>query len=68
MFQNARILVREGKTGPDLVDLVQKEDCQLILVGSRGRGTVRRTLLGSISDYVMRHSTVPVAICSHRLH
>ena len=29
-------------------------------------GTVRRTLLGSVSDHVMHHSHVPVLICRHK--
>ena len=32
-------------------------------MGTRGLGTVRRTILGSVSDYVLHHAHCPVCIC-----
>ena len=37
----------------------------MIVIGTRGQGTVRRTFLGSVSDYVVHHAHCPVAVCSH---
>ncbi len=32
-------------------------------MGTRGMGTIRRTLLGSVSDYVVHHAHCPVTVC-----
>jgi len=36
--------------------------CDLIVIGARGHGGVVGLLLGSVADYVSRHSKVPVVI------
>lgn len=37
----------------------------LIIMGSRGRGGVRRALMGSVSDSVVRHAHCPVLVVRH---
>lgn len=54
-----------GSPGDVVVKVSQEEKANLIVLGSRGMGTIRRTLLGSVSDYVMHHSHIPVLICKH---
>jgi nucleotide-binding universal stress UspA family protein len=34
----------------------------MVVMGTRGQGTVRRTIMGSVSDYVAHHSKVPVLV------
>jgi nucleotide-binding universal stress UspA family protein len=38
------------------------EEAQLIVVGTHGKGLVRRMLLGSVSRQVLNDATLPVAV------
>ncbi|XP_046354748.1 putative universal stress protein SAUSA300_1656 [Haliotis rufescens] len=44
----------------------EEEDADFIVIGCRGLGAIRRTFLGSVSDYVLHHSHIPVVICRHK--
>jgi nucleotide-binding universal stress UspA family protein len=55
-------LVWEGPPGDAILNAAAAEDVDLIIVGSRGRGTVGRLLLGSVSDHVVRHAECPVLV------
>jgi len=54
--------VLTGKPGPALCELARDLGAHAIVVGSRGRGGIRRALLGSVSDYVVRHSPCSVVV------
>ncbi|MGA7465078.1 universal stress protein [Mycobacterium sp.] len=45
---------------PSLVDL--SKEFQMVVVGSRGRGPLARSMLGSVSSSLIRHSHCPVAV------
>ncbi len=45
-----------------LIRQIKEGHHDLVVMGSRGRGTVRAALLGSVSHYVLHHSPVPVLI------
>ena len=52
-----------SKAGELIVQTSNEENAMLIVIGSRGLGKVRRTILGSVSDYVLHHAACPVFIC-----
>uniref|UniRef100_A0A0B7AQ72 UspA domain-containing protein n=1 Tax=Arion vulgaris TaxID=1028688 RepID=A0A0B7AQ72_9EUPU len=54
-----------GTPGEVICKVTNDEQAHLVVIGSRGMGTIRRTLLGSVSDYIMHHSHVPVLVCKH---
>lgn len=49
-------IVLIGKPGPELLKEADSIGADLVVVGSRGLGAMRRTLLGSVSDQVVRHA------------
>uniref|UniRef100_A0A1I8IA46 Usp domain-containing protein n=1 Tax=Macrostomum lignano TaxID=282301 RepID=A0A1I8IA46_9PLAT len=51
-----------SQAGPVIVDVAKDESVDLILLGSRGHGTLRRTILGSVSDYVLHHAHLPTIV------
>lgn len=55
--------VLRGEPGPTLCDLAQEVSADAIVMGSRGLGRIKRALLGSVSDYVVRSAPCPVVIC-----
>src|SRR5215203_2989881 len=54
--------LRIGKAATEIVDLAEKLSAGLIVVGSRGLGGIRRALIGSVSDSVVRHAHCPVLV------
>ncbi|XP_067683600.1 universal stress protein Sll1388-like [Haliotis asinina] len=51
-----------GTPGEVIVKIAEEEKAKMIVTGTRGLGKIRRTFLGSVSDYVLHHSNVPVVI------
>jgi nucleotide-binding universal stress UspA family protein len=58
----AQTHLRMGRADEEIVELAQSMDAGLIVMGSRGHGRLRRAVLGSVSDAVVRHAHCPVTI------
>jgi nucleotide-binding universal stress UspA family protein len=54
-------LVR-GQPDREIVHIGEETGAGLIVIGSRGLGGIRRALMGSVSDSVVRHAHCPVLI------
>ena len=54
--------LREGLAEEEIVELAEELGAGLIVLGSRGQGRLRRALMGSVSDAVVRHAHCPVTI------
>jgi nucleotide-binding universal stress UspA family protein len=58
----AQAHLRMGKADHEIVALAEEIGAGLIVMGSRGRGGIRRALVGSVSDSVVRHAHCPVLV------
>lgn len=50
----------EGSPSRRIVEYAESEDCDLVVMGTHGRGGIDRLLLGSVAEGVVRGSSVPV--------
>ena len=51
-----------GDPGTELLKRAAAADHDLIVMGSRGRGAVRSAVLGSVSHFVLNHTSAPVLV------
>lgn len=50
------------KPGEFIVEMATREKASYIVMGTRGLGKIRRTILGSVSDFVVHHAHCPVVV------
>ena len=50
----------DGSPAREIVRYAETADCDLIVMGTHGRGGIDRLLLGSVAERVVRSSNVPV--------
>jgi nucleotide-binding universal stress UspA family protein len=58
----AQAHLRMGTPAAEIVDLAEELEVGLVVVGSRGLGGIRRALMGSVSDSVVRHAHCAVLV------
>jgi nucleotide-binding universal stress UspA family protein len=63
--QVAQAHAKEGLPDAEIVALAEDLGVGLIVMGSRGLGGIRRALMGSVSDAVVRHAHCPVLVVRH---
>lgn len=42
--------------------MVESEKTDVLIVGNRGMGALKRAFLGSVSDYCVQHASCPVIV------
>ncbi|BFZ10419.1 hypothetical protein BsWGS_13457 [Bradybaena similaris] len=59
-------IVLHGKdTWHDVIQYQEKVKGIMIVMGTRGQNSLRRTFMGSVSDSVVHHASCPVLVCCH---
>lgn len=56
----SRLVVGDVRDG--IVDAAESSGADMIVIGTRGMGAIKRAVLGSVSDYVIHHSHVSVMV------
>jgi nucleotide-binding universal stress UspA family protein len=58
----------EGSAGRAICQVAEEVAPDVVVVGSHGRGFLSRVLIGSVSEYVVRHCVSPVLVVRHDDH
>ena len=59
---DSKIVMKEGNITNEIIKLAKKEQCNLIIVGSKGLGATARFFLGSISNKLANNSSCSILI------
>jgi len=59
---DAEYLLVEGEAKEHLIETAKEKDIDIILMGSHGGSVLEQVLVGSMLDFMLRESTVPVFI------
>ncbi|MDN5204764.1 universal stress protein [Fulvivirgaceae bacterium BMA10] len=52
----------EGDPKRDILNTAMDWGADMIIVGSRGHSALEKLILGSVSEYLLHHSTIPVMV------
>jgi nucleotide-binding universal stress UspA family protein len=58
----AEVLVRAGDPAEEIVDCARTREADLIAMSTHGRSGLRRVLLGSVAEGVLRRSALPILL------
>ena len=51
-----------GRPAEEIINLAERIDAGTVVLGSRGQGSLRRAVLGSVSESVVRYAPCPVFV------
>ena len=57
---NCHLYLLDGEIARAILDFAHRRQADLIVLGTHGRGGLRKAMLGSVAENVFRHSPVPV--------
>ena len=60
--ENIKILVKEGSIAETILQVAEELNADIIVMGSHSKRWLENMLMGSITEYVLHHSSVPLLI------
>lgn len=54
-FTRVETVVMEGLPGDRIVEEAHRRNCDVVIMATHGRSGIKRTVLGSVADHVLRH-------------
>jgi nucleotide-binding universal stress UspA family protein len=60
--ENINIITEDGDAAESIVKVVKEMDIDIIVMGSHSRSGLEKMLMGSVTEKVLHHSSVPVLI------
>jgi nucleotide-binding universal stress UspA family protein len=57
----------EGFPEEEIINISKEWEADLIIMGTHGRTAIGKILTGSVAEFVIRHSTIPVLITPPRM-
>lgn len=60
--ESIQTIVSQGDTSSTIINIANEKNADVIVMGSHSRRWLEKILLGSITEEVLRHSTIPLFI------
>lgn len=54
--------IKQGHAGNEILKLAEELEADLIMLGSHGKSEIDRLLIGSVTTYVVRHSSITTLV------
>ncbi len=61
-FDKIRVVILDGRPGTEIPEYAAKVNAGLVIIPSHGYHGVKRLLLGSVAEQVIRHASCPVFV------
>ena len=61
-FVTDEILIKDGAPAEIIVQTAIEQNCDLVVMGTRGHGVIADVLIGSTAKWVIRQSPIPVLV------
>lgn len=61
-IKEVSLKIKQGDPRKEILNVAKEEKSDLIIMGSTGKGMIDRLLIGSVSEFIMNHSSCDVLI------